>query len=238
MMMQHTKQSAPTARRAGFTLAEVLISLGVFGIGMIAVASLFPVAAVLQKETADDILGTQSTLNARATLEAIGLTYRPGTVPVTDGDLDDYYTAFGPGTNSVLPVGTFLPNGFDGTSFYNRYHVRDRAYPTTEADAFARDHYWYFFARDLAGNSASPSWQGFVYLVDKEEDQTIANLEAGFRYADAGTLATPGDIELGTPYITEDGKTGTWNLTSTPAGFIYFHPQGIGVETFVFETLP
>ena len=65
-------------RRPGFTLTEVLISLGIFAIGAIAVASLFPVAALLQKETADSILSQQAATNARATIEGIGVTYVEG----------------------------------------------------------------------------------------------------------------------------------------------------------------
>jgi len=222
-------------RRAGFTLAEVLISLGVFAIGMIAVASLFPVAAILQKETANDILGAQSTTNARATLEAVGLTYRPATAAVTDGDLDDYYTLWGLNTRVVRPVGTPFPSGFDGTSFFNRYNLAERSFPTTEADVQARDHYWFFFARDSAGNAASPSWQGFVLVVEREQGQDYNDLVAGMVF---------GEPTENVPYITLDGKTGVWNIANPPtilvpaSGDVYFHPQGIGVETFVFETLP
>jgi prepilin-type N-terminal cleavage/methylation domain-containing protein len=225
----------PTPRRprgrAGFTLAEVLISIGVFAIGMIAVASLFPVGALLQKQTADDILAKQASTNARAMIEAIGLTYLPAT-PGNDGDLDDYYTQFGAGTNTVLPVGSSFPNGFDSPSFYSRYTLAERSFPTTEAIWDDRDHFWFFFVRDSGGNPASPSWQGFVLIVDRQDGQTYADVAAGI------TFGVP--TQQNTPYITIDGKTGEWDVTNPPAvpgGDVYFHNNAIGVETFSFETI-
>lgn len=230
-------------RTTGFTLAEVLISLGIFAIGMIAVASLFPVAAILQKETADDILGQQSANNARATIEAIGLTYFDPDTAFAD-DLDNYHQAssdrYGATTlqfSGVVPIADLLPPAQpSGTSFYARFSLGERSFPSTEADWDERDHYWFFYVRDTAGSPTSPNWQGYVLIVEREEDQAFVDVDSELMFGDP-----TGNIDQGTPYITVDGKTGTWDVNTPPTallgGGVFWHPEGIAIETFTFETL-
>ncbi|MEM9415015.1 MAG: prepilin-type N-terminal cleavage/methylation domain-containing protein [Planctomycetota bacterium] len=239
--MTHT---APRKTK-GFTLAEVLISLGIFAVGMIAVASLFPVAAILQKETADDILGKQAATNARATLEAVGLTYF--TEIGVNNDLDFYHTAsdnrYGATTlqySGVVPVEEIAALSGPSYTFYKRYSILERSFPTTEADFNERDHYWFFYVRDAAGDPAGPNWQGYVLIVERLDGQNYntpspTHPDSVFDQLDFG-IPTQQDA----PYITVDGKTGTWDLINpiTPlGGGVFFHPQGVAVETFTFDTI-
>ena len=55
----------------GFTLLEVLMAMGVFAIGFVFIAAIFPVAALLQKEAVDTINGQQASRNTQAVLQSI-----------------------------------------------------------------------------------------------------------------------------------------------------------------------
>lgn len=53
-------------RTTGFTLIEILIAAGIFGVGLVAVASIFPTAIQLQKQTIEEIRGAEFAATARA----------------------------------------------------------------------------------------------------------------------------------------------------------------------------
>ncbi|MEL7087128.1 MAG: prepilin-type N-terminal cleavage/methylation domain-containing protein [Planctomycetota bacterium] len=60
-------------RRAGFTLNEVLVALGILAIGITAVASLFPAGILMQKRAVKEALYQQNTRSAEALLTAKGI---------------------------------------------------------------------------------------------------------------------------------------------------------------------
>ena len=57
---------------AAFSLIEVLLAIGILAIGVLTVASLFPVAIAQQKAAADDVLGTNYGLNVIENMKALG----------------------------------------------------------------------------------------------------------------------------------------------------------------------
>ena len=234
-------------RRPGFTLTEVLISLGIFAIGAIAVASLFPVAALLQKETADSILSQQAITNARATIEAIGLPSAPGDI---NTDLGGYHQTPPP---IITNVDTMLVNApleisgtftgvspsqlIDSSTFSNRYPLDTRSYPATETDLGSRDYYWYLLVRDLDGDPVTEDWVVYLLVIEKKSNQTLTDLDDAMTFApNASALVTGVDIEAGTPYVTEVGFTGRWSGLpgADPSGPIYYHPNGVVIEEFLF----
>lgn len=64
-----TRRSASRA----FTLLEIMFAIMILGIGLVAVAALFPVTTRLQKSTFDDMIGMQIVSNVEALLNARGL---------------------------------------------------------------------------------------------------------------------------------------------------------------------
>ncbi|MEM8493972.1 MAG: prepilin-type N-terminal cleavage/methylation domain-containing protein [Planctomycetota bacterium] len=112
--------------RAGFTLTEVLIALGILAVGITSVASLFPPAILMQKETVRDILGQQNVRSSEAILRAktidAGMLFNfTDNFAAETGDATDRFIgAYAVRTQTGLPLLT------------NPYYV-----PNAELDVFA-----------------------------------------------------------------------------------------------------
>ncbi|MEM1098185.1 MAG: prepilin-type N-terminal cleavage/methylation domain-containing protein [Planctomycetota bacterium] len=70
---RHPARHCRSESRHGFTLTEVLIALGILAVGITSVASLFPPAILMQKETVRDVLGQQNVRSLDALLRAKAL---------------------------------------------------------------------------------------------------------------------------------------------------------------------
>lgn len=62
-------QSGPPARRRGFSLVEILLSIFILGIGMIMVASIFPVGANWTRQATEETIGQTIAQNALSVIE-------------------------------------------------------------------------------------------------------------------------------------------------------------------------
>jgi prepilin-type N-terminal cleavage/methylation domain-containing protein len=159
-------------RDRGFSLVEILISLGLFAIGVTAVVSLFPAAAILQRETTQEVISEMAAQSAVGVIDAKQLTYAPGT-PTGTGELTGYYSAPGYADTDAVPLSTVL-----GTvRFNNRLSAADRAYPSAQVNPFAgniadaigdADLYWVPFIQDLNGDPGSPNWVARLFLLESD----------------------------------------------------------------------
>lgn len=92
---------------------EVLVALGIFALGLVAVAAVFPTAIAIQSETVRDLAGQRAVINARSTIQAMArsienpptpnnrvLSYQHDTNPAQRaGTLRDYTVATNQLTN-------------------------------------------------------------------------------------------------------------------------------------------
>ncbi|MFN3165857.1 MAG: prepilin-type N-terminal cleavage/methylation domain-containing protein [Phycisphaeraceae bacterium] len=170
-----------TKTRRGFTLVEVLIALGVFAIGMVAVASLFPVAALLQKETAEEVVGEHAAQSAKSIVEAKRLTYRAptGAGLTGTGDLGRYHTLAGDSLSRVVPL-----HAINNQLLTRRYTYWDRSYPSGTPAPADRDLFWVPFVQNVSGDPTNPNWVMKLFLLTPDSN---AN------YVPGPNQANPGD---------------------------------------------
>lgn len=207
-------------RVAGFSLVEILIALGIFLIGMVAIVSLFPAAAILQRETTQEVIGEMAAQSAAGIIESQRLTYTPPTGPAAPGtgDIGSYHSGTG-STNT------------DVVSIANLYSFADRSYPTGLVDSSyflnadpsddglsitGCDLHWVPFIQDLNGDPVNPNWvvRLFILNADSRAVYTQGNAAdanptdpitfpkvrsvnataSGREFTAAGTDLEPGDV--------------------------------------------
>lgn len=132
-----TRRPAAARNAAGFTLMEIMIAMGIFAVGMIAVASVFPAAALLQKQTIDDLLAKQTARNAEAMLNARKYDETALLNAATD-------------TNDVQPI---------PLSLFARWSQHDRSFGSKTTDVEDRDFYWV----PLVQQREDGAWRVFIF---------------------------------------------------------------------------
>lgn len=163
---------------------EVLVAVGIFAIGAVAVASIFPTAIFLQKQTIDDLELDQAVDNARAMVSS-----RKINIAVA-GPFDTQYStdamdAPGPFGNSVQP----LINA--GDNLFQQFGVRDRTYPSVYAPQDSSS-VWVPVIRDSDGDPATGGasnrvWEINVFVLQRRNDVDYSHAEA------LGDVAAPSD---------------------------------------------
>jgi len=141
------------ASGGGFTLIEVLIAIGIFAIGLIAVASIFPVAILLQKQTVQEIEATHFGENARAIVAAKGFVSGSWSLIANDG-------------NGVVEKMEELT----GDDPMDDWSLADRSYNTLESTDERRV-FWTPLCFD-SDPSSDNAWQVFVFVVRSERDMS------------------------------------------------------------------
>lgn len=202
----HTRRR-PKAN-SGFTLVEILISLGLFAIGMIAVASLFPVAALLQRETISEVIGEHAAQSAQAIVEAKRLTYDPPTSGLTGrGDLGTYHTLAGPTLKSVVPL-----HAIDNALLVEKLTFGDRSYPSSLPIIEDRNLFWVPFVQNISGDVNNPNWVMRLFLLETDS-RVNYNATGGANPLDPNFF--PKVVGIG---CSANEKEGTFTLANTNHG--------------------
>jgi hypothetical protein len=150
------------ARCSGFNLMEVLVAMGLFAFGFVAVAAIIPAGALLQKNTATDVQGRHVERNASAIVQSTAMTYAAGD---TSTDLGGYHAVAGSGQNMLIPFDT------SWRSLADIWSVDSLSYPSTIADRFSRSFYWVPLICDKNGDPTNPAWQMVVFVMRREENK-------------------------------------------------------------------
>ena len=154
---------------AGFSLVEILISLGIFLIGMTAIVSLFPAAAILQRETTEEVISEMAAQSAASIIESQQLSYEwSGTA--SSGNLAFYHTSAASTNSSVEPiVGLYpftdrsYPTGLVNNSFITNANTTDDGLAIFNCDLF-----WIPFIQDLNGDPANPNWVVRLFILNAD----------------------------------------------------------------------
>jgi len=199
----HTRPTQSKPRRiGGFSLIEVLIAMGIFAVGFIAVAAMFPAAIILQRQTVTDVESQLVARNAKAIVRAKLLTFRPNG---QGADLGERTGEFG-STNIgwLSPLWDLAKRGTRGNTLDTRWSLSDRSYPSFIDDADDRRYYWVPLLRNggLAPAKAdgtpaqvakgSGDFTVVVFVLKREQgvDYNIQNLGA---YGTNPVIANPPD---------------------------------------------
>ncbi len=176
----------------GFSLVEVLIALGVFAIGFIAVASMFPAAIMLQKATMTDLETKVIEQNAAAVIKGRGLLFSPTSSAPFDLDPTNITTL------DLIPFEGGAPN-----AGITKWSLSDRGYPSFIPDIDRRRFFWVPFIRRTSDpdpmnpTSATPDPMDPAGKDDFLVLAFIQKREPGKKYTNAATdyslIANAGD---------------------------------------------
>ncbi|MEX2216404.1 MAG: prepilin-type N-terminal cleavage/methylation domain-containing protein [Phycisphaeraceae bacterium] len=140
-----------TARR-GFSLVEVMIAMGVFAVGFVAVAAMFPAGVILQKQTISDVESQLVARNAAAMVRARKLTFR---------------ATAGTGIDLIPTSGTGVLQTFASISgsLGTRWTIGDRSYPTAQGAVTERRYYWVPMIRRTKSPASVGDWMVLVFVL-------------------------------------------------------------------------
>jgi hypothetical protein len=143
--------------QAGFSLVETMFALGIFALGFVAVAALFPVAILLQRKTVEDVHSLIAVDSTRALVTNAGIsnTIINAAVPMDNA----VHPLLPPAVTSGMPI------PFDS--------IRTRSYPSAEGEMANRRFFWVPMVRrinDVAtiGSSTRDEWEVFVFITKRQ----------------------------------------------------------------------
>jgi len=168
-------------------MSETLIAMAIFAIGFSAVASIFPIGTLLQKQTADEVIAQQVADNAKALIMARKFLHADLTDPAKN---PRYSPNAMPNDFKVNPIlqtqasGDMLdPPGKLDASTWERWTLNDRSYFLVRdsdleyhpghnnevlnpyASEYGRAYYWVPMIRRTEVPTSASDWQVFVFVL-------------------------------------------------------------------------
>ncbi|MCC7146643.1 MAG: prepilin-type N-terminal cleavage/methylation domain-containing protein [Phycisphaeraceae bacterium] len=166
--------------RGGYTLLEVMMAMGIFVVGFVAVASLLPVAMTIQRESMDVVTIERVAQQATAMLQAR---------PISNADLIKDHVTQGGVINEIglHRYPTFDPSTSSAiTNGLSEWSVFDRSYPMDVKDPAKRDFYWVPMILRTKLNSLNPN------SAPRPEDWVVYVLilrpQRGYGFKESGSI--------------------------------------------------
>lgn len=210
----------PRRLAGGYNLMEVMVAMGIFAIGFVAVAAIFPVATVLQKETVEDAISQQFTRSAKAMMQGRGFkTTDLDPVGVNPTGIADSYR--------VQPLPTaWLQSG-------GKWTLSDRSYPSTVIDVYSRGYYWVPLVRCKVNprtTTTAGDWQVFLFCLKRESNAVYARtaLTAPEYWANPNDVMSSGYYGAGDPASQIDAIPGVRSIA--------VQTGSVGTTRFTFAT--
>ena len=175
-------------RAGGFSLMEVMATMVIFAIGIVAVASVIPAASYLQKQTIDDVISLQVARNAKAMIHALPFTY--GGDGVRDLEPFNFY-----GGNNYLvnPMPGKIRKHWEPVPVRREllWPVADRSYPVARAEITDREAYWVPLIQDRNGDENDPDWRVIVFILKHNHEKYFYGEDYGA--VNSGVWANPAE---------------------------------------------
>lgn len=180
---------------------EVLIAIGIFAIGMVAVAAIFPTAFIIQRNTFENVLTEMAAKNAAAMIEAEGHT------PDFEAELiDDYHGETSPEDSD---------RDYIGDELGDYWEIQDRALLADHFNDDSASFYWYPLVRDANGDGGAPSFVLYAMVFRPPSDSPnsylldpVDNAKASSSGLDSYRINfTNGEIGAGDWILTDTGVT-------------------------------
>ncbi len=217
-----TIHSHPRARRravrkngsSGFSMLELTTAMGLFAIGLVAVASIFPVATLLQKQATNDTMSDQVASNVRALMQARPY---PHTVLHNNmpGDVTTNLFVNAPMVGKLTT--TVDPTGSPATyPLWHFWMLVDRSFPSSITTPNDRQYFWVPLARRLTSPATTKDdWQVFAFILKKEQDTygpKGGSLDWGNYY---GPPAVPGVFRVNVTIGSSSQSSSRFDFTTT-----------------------
>jgi prepilin-type N-terminal cleavage/methylation domain-containing protein len=153
---------------AGFSLVEVLIAMGIFAVGFVSVAAMFPAGAMLQRETVADVESQLVSRNAAAQVRSHRLTFVNDTWAVAAASKVDLCKTSGLPTGNLEPL-TKIAGVEASTKLATAWKLGDRSYPTAQKTIIDRKYYWVpFIRRTKTPATDKADWLLVVFVLRRD----------------------------------------------------------------------
>ncbi len=168
-----------SGRQGGFSLVEVLIAMGIFAVGFVAVAAMFPAGAMLQKETVAAVESQLVARNAAAIMRSTRITFNEA--GLANADLDK--NSGQPG--NLEPIATMAT--VKNAKLKTRWTLGDRGYPTAQQTTNDRKYYWlpFIHRHSQEVDTADPSKKKYSPAVEAGDFNLmvfVLRREGGMKY--------------------------------------------------------